>query len=119
MKIIINDPSTNKKYKIEPFDNGLCWRIFRSIEHRKGEKTRNGHEVNKEWSFTEKYPVSLDEAIRLTLAMMMQDKDDDTVFDIKPDAISRTVRKAIDDMADRIIQYIVLENVIERSKDVE
>lgn len=111
MRVIMTDPDTGVKYKIEPFDNGLCFRVFKSISHRKGEKTRNGHEVKKDWSFTEKYPSSLDHAVSMVIDMMLNDPKGKAELAIKPDNAYKNIKRYLDDMTEKIIASIIVEEM--------
>lgn len=109
MKIILQDPDTNELYKIEPFDNGLCYRIFKNVEHKKGAATRNGHVVKNDWSFTEKYPCSLSHAIGIVIEMMLCNKDSDTAINSNPDDIRKAVNKYFKNMTQKIIESIEIK----------
>lgn len=109
MQIILEDPDTGDLYKIEPFDNGLCYRIFRNVEHMKGKKTRNGRTVKNDWAFTEKYPTSIAHAVSLVLEMMLCNKNNETVIRVRPNGIKKTLSKYFEDMTQHVISSIKIK----------
>lgn len=75
MIVTLTDPSNNRKWQIRPFDNGLCYAIYKEPLLNEEGKDKKGREVKEPWLFTRKYPHTMSDAIKLTCKLMMNDPD--------------------------------------------
>ena len=80
MIITIESPSGNRKWRLEPFDNGLCWRLL---------KTPINPEAKQEWINCECYHSTLPAALEALVDRMLKDPDDPTTLEFKAEDIKK------------------------------
>lgn len=103
MEIIVNHVEGKCKYKLLPYDNGLCWQIWKSVDGKKGTKAKNGHVIKSDWIFTGKYPSTIEYGLELIYNMMMMDSDDKVEFDSSDaKALRKFIRDSIKKFVDKI-----------------
>jgi hypothetical protein len=81
MVVIFESPTGKRKWRIEPYDNGMCFRILKSpigvIEQDGVMRSRkNGKEIKGEWIDCHRFPVTLDQAVAMVVNLMLADPDD-------------------------------------------
>lgn len=109
MVIIVTDPGTNKRYKLKPLDNGLCFQLF--VSQEQGTKSKRGKEIKHEWKFTEKYPSNLADGLRTIVEMIIKDPDNNSnVIEIeKLNTAARTIDKHLDEICDKLLASVLVE----------
>lgn len=118
MKVILKDPTTNKRWKIEPLANGQCFQIWKEPDYTvdsEGKRIgKNGKEIKEDWVFTEKYPSDLYQAVWTTVSLMIKDPSSDLDIDLEEvNNISealKELKKSIDSMTKKIVSGIEKEN---------
>lgn len=105
MIITLTNPNTGRRWKIKPYSNGLCYEVHRET---KGEIGKNGKPIKSEFTFTGKYPNTLEDAIRTTINMMLTDPDDKTKIDLSASS-SRTMSRHFNEAIDKFIEGITVK----------
>ena len=112
LKIDIVSPSGRRKWRIEPYDNGLCFRILKTpmgVERNGRLYAKNGKEIKSEWVNCEKYPTSIDSALEHVVDLMLADPDDPTELEFD----AADVRKA----ATRVLREYIKKAKMEIEKE--
>lgn len=86
MIITVESPSGNRKWRLEPFDNGICWRLL---------KTPINPDAKQEWINCECYHATLEAALKAMLQRMLCDPDDPTTFEFAPEDIERQAMRVM------------------------
>lgn len=105
MEIIVTNPSNNRKYKIKPDSNGLCFQLFQTSSLKKGQKAKNGKAIKNEWQPTGKYPSSILHGLELINDLMLKDPENKDVIEFDVGDIKRIdkyIKTHIKAMADSI-----------------
>lgn len=117
MRVIATAPDTGRRWKLEPFDNGLCYQLF--VEPMKGAiNPRTGEAVKAEWTFTGKYPVSLSQGIKMMVDGMLADPNGTATIECDPKYLTKTVKKTIGDYVDKVIQSVEIDMAEQETKAV-
>ena len=85
MLIILESPTGKRKWKIEPLDSGLCFKISKTpigIVDTDGvwRSKKNGRTVKKDWIDLPCYPTTLESAIEKVVNLMIADPEDEVVY---------------------------------------
>lgn len=105
MEVIVTNPSNDRKYKIKPDSNGLCYQLWQTTLLSKGSRAKNGKPVKNEWQFTGKYPRDILDGLRIAYLMMDNDPENNDKIEIDGSDLSRLdkyIKKKIKEMADSI-----------------
>lgn len=74
MRITITNPGNGRRWRLRPYQNGLCLLIEKSPIQKVNPK--NGKPVTSEFVSCDKYPSTWEHGLKLMLDMMMNDPDD-------------------------------------------
>lgn len=82
MIVILESPTGKRKWKIEPYDNGMCFKISKTpvgVVELDGvmRSRKNGKEITGEWIDCRRFPVTLEHAVEMVVDLMLADPDDD------------------------------------------
>ena len=86
MIVTVESPTGNRKWRVEPIDNGLCWRLMKS-SMKKGAK--------HEWINCECYSATFDGAMKNLIERMICDPDDPCDLGFPPEDMKKSVARAI------------------------
>lgn len=101
-------PDTGRRWKIEPFDNGLCFQLF--VSPMKGAKNpKTGKPVKSEWAFTGKYPTDLPTGIECAVRGMLSDPNGKESIDCDPKHLTKTFKKSMDEYIQKVIDSVEIE----------
>lgn len=79
MEIIFTNPVNGRKWKLKPYNNGLCLSIYRQPL---GEISRSGLEIKSDFVPIDHYPSTWAQGIRSVLRLMCLDTKEDETIDI-------------------------------------
>ena len=86
MIITIESPSGNRKWRLEPFDNGLCWRLLKSSIDPK---------AKSKWIDCTCYHSSLASALEALVERMLKDPEDPVSLEFTGVDIKRSVVRVL------------------------
>lgn len=81
MIVIFESPTGMRKWKIEPFDNGLCFKISKTpIGYVDSDgvlrSKKNGKEIKEDWIDCRIYPTTMEHSIEKVVDLMLADPED-------------------------------------------
>lgn len=74
MQVIVTNPNNGRKWRLRPYQNGLCLMIEKSPISKVNPK--NGREVKSEFVSCDRYPSTWQQGIRMMLQMALMDPED-------------------------------------------
>ena len=86
MIITIESPSGKRKWRLEPFDNGLCWRLL---------KTSINPKAKSQWINCECYPTTLPGALKALVDRMLKDPEDPVALDFKAEDVEKQAMRVL------------------------
>lgn len=87
MQIVMTNPANGRKWRLRPYQNGLCLMIEKSPISKVNPK--NGKEVTSEFVSCDRYPNSWPQGIGMILKMALMDTDDNDEIDF--DSIDKAI----------------------------
>lgn len=85
MILIFQSPTGNRKWKIAPHENGLCFKIYKTPIGLMGAdgivRNKDGKEVKCEWTDCRRYPTTMEHAIEMVVDLMLSDPEDDIALE--------------------------------------
>lgn len=106
MQVILKDPRPPyRKWMIKPYDNGMCWMLYKQNLIPKGKLTKNKKKSANEWLFTGKYPTSLVGALESALRAMAADPEVEGEYEYpakEVEGINRVLRKTLHELATNV-----------------
>lgn len=111
MEYIISHPQCPNEYKIKESSNGLSFEVFKGTKGRKGSKAANGKVIKSDWIPCNKYPTSLDSALRCVAKLMMMDPDSEESISIDLDKEAKKINKTFESWLKEILvkQMIIVD----------
>ena len=80
MIVILESPTGKRKWKIEPYDNGLCFKISKTpigiVDVDGVLRNRDGKEIKQGWLDCRLYPTKLEHAVEKVVDLMLADPED-------------------------------------------
>lgn len=86
MIITIESPSGKRKWRIEPVDNGLCYRLM---------KTSLDPNAKNQWINCECYSGTIQSALERCVERILKDPDDPTHFELAASDLKRNAVRCI------------------------
>lgn len=114
MQVTITDPDTGKRYRIRPL-NGLCY----ALDCTPSKKNNKGEDAKSEFTFTGKYPSSINHGIELALGLMLADPDGKGSIDIDTKHAVRELKKHYQKMTDSVIASVTIQAAVVAEKGEE
>lgn len=86
MIVILESPTGKRKWRIEPFDSGMCFKILKTpIGYVDTDgvlrSKKNGKEIKGEWIDCKIYPSTLEYAVEKVIDLMLADPEDEITME--------------------------------------
>ena len=78
MQVVITNPNNGRRWRLRPYQNGLCLMIEKSPISKVNPK--NGREIKSEFVSCDRYPGSWEQGIRMMLQLAIMDPEDDATL---------------------------------------
>ena len=111
MILTFESPTGRRKWKIEPYSSGLCFKIYKSpigwVDADGIVRNRNGQPIKTQWTEVGMYPTTIDRAVELVVDMMIADPDDTVTFEFHGldmrKGMNRVFKKWLDEVKEKVM----------------
>ena len=114
MLIILESPTGKRKWKIEPLDSGLCFKISKTpigIIDTDGvwRSKKNGRTVKKEWIDLPCYPTTIESAVEKVVDFMIADPEDEVTYQFSGIDMKKEMTRIFDKWLKKILKEVKVE----------
>lgn len=93
MQLILRNGKDGRRWRIRPYQNGMCLQIDKSPMQKVNPK--NGREIKSEFVSCERYPSTWPAAVATVVKLMLSDPEDEATFEVDASEIEKGIEEII------------------------